>query len=321
KEIDDLLGRKAGEEFCRHFDITERGNFEGKNIPNLLKSDYQNKFSDEVLNRLLQYRRERNFLHLDDKILTAWNGLMIAAICRLYQNSKNQLYLNAAKRADRFIQANLCDESRLYVSYRNGKRGVKGFLDDYAAYLFALLALYGATLEKSYLIRARQLCKEVYDKFHDNKNGGFYLYGAENESLILRPKEDYDGAIPSGNSLMAWNLVRLSQLTDDEAYLLQAEKQLNYLGRKAKQYPIGHGMFLLALLEHEQPAAKVTIVLGEQQNVHALLTNIPADTIVTLLTEPTKQFPLKDGKTTFYICKHHSCLPPTNDLNSLIKPN
>jgi len=319
EEIKNLLGQQEGEMFCRHFDITEGGNFEGKNIPNLLKSDYREKYSDEVLERVLQYRRERNFLHLDDKILTTWNALMIAAMCRLYQNSGKQMYLDAAVKADGFIQTNLCDKAELYVSYRDGKRGVKGFLDDYAAYLFAQLALYGATLEENYLARAEQLCREVQDKFRDEKNGGFYLYGTENEPLILRPKEDYDGAIPSGNSLMAWNLVRLSQLTDDEAYRRQAEEQLNFLGAKATQYPIGHGMFLLALLDHEMPAAKVTVVLGEQENIDTLPVKLPPDAAVMFLRKSTAEHPLKEGKTTFYVCKDHSCLPPVNDLSEIIK--
>ena len=319
EEIKTLLGPQEGEAFCRHFDITGGGNFEGKNIPNLLKSGYQKTYSDEVLKRVLQYRRERNFLHLDDKILTAWNGLMIAAMCRLYQNSGKQIYLDAAKRADRFIQTNLCDENGLYVSCRGGKRGVKGFLDDYAAYLFAQLALYGATLEAEYLKRAEQLCREVQDQFRDGENSGFYLYGRENESLILRPKEDYDGAIPSGNSLMAWNLVRLSHLTGHEQYRRQAEEQLNFLGTKARQYPIGHGMFLLALLDHEMPAPKVTVVLGEQENTDTLPVKLPPDTAVTLLRRPTAEYPLKEGKTTFYVCRDHSCLPPVNDLSEIMK--
>ena len=319
KEIKNLMGSQEGEAFCRHFDITESGNFEGKNIPNLLKSNYEEPYNDEVLERVLQYRKERNFLHLDDKILTAWNGLMIAAMCRLYQNSGKQMYLDAAVKADGFIQTNLCDKTGLYVSYRDGKRGVKGFLDDYAAYLFAQLALYGATLEENYLTRAEQLCQEVQDKFSDPKNGGFYLYGTENESLILRPKEDYDGAIPSGNSLMAWNLVRLSQLTGDEAYRRQAEEQLNFLGVKAAQYPIGHGMFLLALLDQETPAPKVTVVLGEQEKIDTLPVKLPPDAAVTLLCKPTQEYPLKDGKTTFYVCKDHSCLPPVNDLSEIMK--
>ena len=159
----------------------------------------------------------------------------------------------------------------------------------------------------------------MQDKFRDPKNGGFYLYGTENESLILRPKEDYDGAIPSGNSLMAWNLVRLAQLTGDEAYRCQAEDQLNFLGAKAKQYPIGHGMFLLALLDHEMPEPKVTVVLGQQENIDALPVKIPPDTVVTLLRKPTEGYPLKDGKTTFYVCRDHSCLPPVNDLSEIMK--
>ena len=319
EELKKLLGQQEGKAFCRHFDITEGGNFEGKNIPNLLKSDYREKYSDKVLERILQYRRERNFLHLDDKILTAWNALMIAAMCRLYQNSGKQTYLDAAKKADDFIQTNLCDESGLYVSYRDGKRGVKGFLDDYAAYLFAKLALYGATLEESYLTRAEQLCREVQDKFRDAENGGFYLYGTENESLILRPKEDYDGAIPSGNSLMAWNLVCLSHLIGDDAYRRQAEEQLNFLRATATQYPIGHGMFLLALLEHEMPAAKVTVVLGEQENIDTLPVKLPPDAAVTLLRKATEEYPLKNGNTTFYVCRDHSCLPPVNDLSEIMK--
>ncbi|MBR2894698.1 MAG: thioredoxin domain-containing protein [Oscillospiraceae bacterium] len=319
EELKKLLGQQEGEAFCRHFDITEGGNFEGKNIPNLLNSDHENSCSDKVLEHIRQYRREREFLHLDDKVLTAWNGLMIAAMCRLYQNNGKQMYRNAAKLAERFIQTNLRDETGLHVSFRDGKRGVKGFLDDYAAYIFAQLALYGATLEEDYLKRAEQLCREVRDKFWDQENGGFYLYGAENESLILRPKEDYDGAIPSGNSLMAWNLVRLSQLTGDESYRCQAEEQLSFLGTKASRYPVGHAMFLLALLDYEMPAAKVTAVLGEQENDDMLPVELPPDAVVTLLHKPTGEYPLKDGKTTFYVCKDHSCLPPENDLSELVR--
>lgn len=319
EELKKLLGEQEGEAFCRHFDITDGGNFEGKNIPNLLKNDYEESYDNKVLERILQYRREREFLHLDDKILTAWNGMMIAAMCRLYQNSGKQVYRDAAERADEFIQKNLRNETGLYVSYRDGKQGVKGFLDDYAAYVFAQLALYGATLERDYLKRAEELCGEVRDKFWDQENGGFYFYGAENESLILRPKEDYDGAIPSGNSMMAWNLVRLAQLTGEESYRHQSEEQLRFLGAKASRYPVGHGMFLLALLDYEMPAVKVTVVLGEHEKADTLPVKLPPDAIVNLLHEPTDEYPLKDGKTTFYVCKEHTCRPPANDLNELMR--
>ena len=119
--------------------------------------------------------------------------------------------------------------------------------------------------------------------------------------------------------MMAWNLVRLSQLTGDEAYRRQAEEQLNFLGAKARQYPIGHGMFLLALLDHEMPAAKVTVVLGEQETIDTLPLKLPPDTAVTLLRKSRSEYPLKDGKTTFYVCKDHSCLPPVNDLSEIME--
>ena len=96
-------------------------------------------------------------------------------------------------------------------------------------------------------------------------------------------------------------------------------RQLRFLGGKAAQYPIGHGMFLLALLEHEEPTANVTVVLGEQEDAASLPVKIPSDAAVTLLRKPTAEYPLKDGKTTFYVCREHSCLPPTNDLSEIMK--
>ena len=317
EEITALLGPEDGEAFCRHFDITKEGNFEGKSIPNLLHRDPAGKRFDADSERVRQYRKARYALHLDDKILTSWNGLMIAAMCLLYRLSGNGAYLTAAKRADNFIQEHLAENGTLFVSFRDGRRGVRGFLDDYAACIFAQLALYEATLERDYLDRAKRLCETVLSSFQDRENGGFYLYGADSEPLILRPKETYDGAIPSGNSLMAWNLVRLSQLTSDSGYEAAAERQLAFLAPEAERYPTGYAMFLLALLEHEAPPPKVTAVPAEQADAARLPLAVPADAVV-LLREPSAEFPLKDGKTTFYVCRGHSCLPPVNDLREVL---
>ncbi len=319
KELLQLLGKQDGERFCRHFDITESGNFEGKSIPNLLGSNPADRSFDMFLEAICQYRKERCALHLDDKILTSWNALMIAALCRLYQISGNVTYLNAAKQADRFIQTHLCDKDTLYVSARNEKRGVKGFLDDYAAYLFAQLFLYGATLEQAYLDGAERLYHEVRSRFWDSANNGFYLYGSENESLILRPKESYDGAVPSGNSLMAWNLVRLSQLTSKEMYRREAAVQLQFLAARAERYPIGQAMFLLALLDEETPPPKVVIVSDNPSDAASLPLSLSPDTILRLQT-PTEEYPLKNGETTYYVCRGHACLPPTNDWQKVLPP-
>lgn len=255
-------------------------------------------------------------LRLDDKIPTAWNGLMIAALCRLYQAGGEGKYLEAAKRADQFLRENLWEGGVLHVSFRDGRWGVKGFLDDYAACLFAQLALYGATLEKMYLDRAKQLCWDVYATFYDEKNGGFYLYRDKHEALIFRSKETYDGAMPSGNSLMVWNLVRLSQLVSEERYGPLAERQLNFLAAAANRYTVGHAMFLLALLDRQDPPPKVTAVLSDKSEVARLLLDIPPEAAV-ILREPGADYTLKNGKSTFYICQGHSCLPPVNEISGL----
>ncbi len=316
-EVIRTLGKEDGKRFMRHFDITDAGNFEGRSIPNLLKSDPQRKEFEPFLPALNSYRKKRYSLHRDEKILTAWNGLMIAAMCCVYIVSKNEIYLSAAKAADSFIRKQLYDGDTLYVSYHLGKRGVRGFLDDYAAYIFALLSLHRATLESSYLELAKNLCDKVISDFSDS-GGGFYLYGIGHEELILRPKETYDGAIPSGNSLMAYNLVRLSQLTDEDGYKAEAERQLDFLAKAASRSPANHAMLLEALLEHAKPPMRVTVAPDKNIDKRSLSLALPPDAVVILLPEPTREYPLKNGKTTYYVCRSHSCLPPTNNLNELI---
>ena len=188
-------------------------------------------------------------------------------------------------------------------------------MDDYAAYIFAMLSLYKATLHREYLKLAGRFCGKAISDFGDN-TGGFYLYGNNSEELILRPKETYDGAIPSGNSLMAYNLVRLSLITSDEKYKITAEQQLNFLASKAQYLP-GYAMFLTALLEYDEPPMKVTVVLDEQADSNNIPLAVPLDAAVSLLPQPTEEYPLKNGKTTYYVCKGHSCMPATNDLNEI----
>ncbi len=306
-EITDVLGQAAGERFTRYFDITKTGNFEGKNIPNLLKSDPNDPFFEPFLSKIYDYRKKRYTLHRDEKILTSWNSLMIAAMCNLYLVSHKEKYLSAAEQADRFIQKHLCDGDTLYVHFHLGKRGVTGFLDDYSAYAFAQLWLYRATGDGQYIDRAKRLCDKVMADFTD-RTGGFYLYGNRHEELILRPKETYDGAIPSGNSLMAYNLVRLSLLTDEEPYTRAAENQIDFLS-STTQSPMNHAMFLLALLDHTNPPMKITVVLDKP----TARLDLPLDAIVTVLQTPTTEYPLKDGKTTYYVCHGQRCLPPTNN--------
>ncbi len=316
-EIIKVLGDTDGEKFNLHFDITDKGNFEGKNIPNLLKSNPDDKTFEAFLPELQRFRKNRYSLHLDDKILTSWNSLMIGAMCELYLVSKKEIYLNAAQKADEYIKTHLCEDNTLFVSYRDEKRGVNGFLDDYASYIFAQLCLYRVTFDEDCLNCAKQMCDKVVSDFSDN-NGGFYLYGNLSEELILRPKETYDGAIPSGNSLMAYNFVKLYLLTSDDKYKHLAEQQLDFISYEADAYPTNHAMYLLSLLDKKEPPMKITVVADDKTDIKRLPLDLPINAVVNFLCKPTKEYPLKNTKTTYYVCKGHSCMPPVNDLNEII---
>lgn len=308
-EILSVLGKEAGEQFSKDFGITKQGNFEGKNIPNRLHADDARA---EVPAALYEYRRKREKLHLDDKILTAWNALMISALAYLYRVTGKESYLLAAKQAQGFIEAHLRDGDTLFVSYRNGVRSQSGFLDDYAFYAAALLTLYEATLEEKYLLDAERLCCAA-SAFIDTENGGYYLSGKQNERLILSTKEVYDGAMPSGNAVMAYNLVRLSQLLQDPKWEEAAKAQLGYLSGVSKDYPAGHGMFMLALLMHLNPPPIINVVLASLEDKDMVKQRVPLYASVRI--QPISQaYQLLNDKTTFYVCQNNTCFPPTNTI-------
>ena len=312
EEITRLLGEADGTAFCDHFGITKAGNFEGKSIPNLLQAqDPAETRFDRFLPTVREYRRQRTRLHTDDKVLTSWNALMIAALCRLYRCSRNRQYLRAAEKAQQFLESRLCSRDTLYVSWRDGKRGECGFLDEYASYIFALLSLYDATLDIRFLDRADRLTQKAVSQFCDPEHGGFYLCGEENETLIFRPKECYDGAIPSGNSLMAYVLVRLEALVPSEKTAEILERQLAYLSGEAKNYPAGFAMFLMALSDFLEPPVSITAVRNGE-DLSDLPIFVPSNGIVKISEALAENDKLINGETTFYVCQNHSCLPPMN---------
>ncbi len=315
-ELTGLLGKQDGSSFCHLYDITPEGNFEGLSIPNLLGSSLSVKNFDCFLPKIREYRRERYSLHRDDKILTSWNSLMIIAMCELYRISKDDIYLMAAKNGNSFIWNNLQTNNTLYVSFRREKKGVEGFLDDYAAYIWAQLSLYDVTLNNKYLQRAQQLCDKVMQGF-SSEEGGFYLYSNNSEELILRPKETYDGAMPSGNSLMAYVLLRLSLITDNNRYSLAAKQQICFISAEASNYPIGHSMALLAILQQQNPPAKITIVWDGKTDMSCLPFMVPTDSVLILIDHPTEEYALINGRTTFYVCKDNRCMAPVNDLTEI----
>ncbi len=310
-EIQNVLG-EHGKRFAEVFDITANGNFEGVNIPNLLKSnDIDTDFSEEF-QKLYEYRKNRTNLHLDDKILLSWNSMMITAMAMLYRISHKEQYLQAAQKAQAFLEQNLCEGLQLYTSFRDGKRSDKAFLDDDAYYVSALLELYNSTLDSNYLDKAKAFCHEAVKRFVDDANGGFFLCETGNSELFMNPKETYDGAIPSGNSVMAYNFVRLYQLTEDDKYREFAEKQLAFLSAQAAEYPAGHSLFLLAKLMYENPPEHVTIVQDGKTDLSEIRMKLPLFANISVVNESEK-YSLLNNKTTYYVCRGHMCLPPANE--------
>ncbi len=314
KEIINILGENKGREFAKVFDITEDGNFEGMNIPNLLKSnDLAAPFQDEI-KKLYSYRKSRFKLHLDDKILLSWNSMMIAAIAILYRVTKDVKHLYAAQKSQEFIEENLSCGERLYTSFRNKKRSNQAFLDDYAFYVAALIELYNSTLNKDYIEKAEWFCKETVRLFMNNNSGGFYLSNQNSAELFINPRETYDGAIPSGNSVMTYNLVRLYQITEKEEYKELLEKQITFMSARTSQYPSGNSMFLIAMLLYEDYIPHITIALKEPSDLEQIKGKLPFLSNISVVTEDAK-YPLLNNQTTFYVCKNHNCLPPTNSIN------
>lgn len=322
-EIFNLLGEEKGEQFSLRFDITDKGNFEGKNIPNLLKIDIkeiENNLFDKLLPQIFYYRKSRTKLHLDDKILTSWNSLMICAFASMYKAFGNEKYLDVAKKACSFIDENLTNKNyALLVSYRNGNRSGKGFLDDYAFYIFALINMYECTLEKSYIDKAFKLTQKAIENFYDEENGGFYLYGNENEQLIVKPKETYDGAIPSGNSVMSYNLLKLSSLSLQEKYTKIAEQQLKFMAGHAKQYLGGSSFCLLSVLLYIHPPKKVVCVLSKSSDKEQIKVKIRENVSLIIIENQTEEYKIQNAKTTFYVCNNFTCYPPTNDIEEAFK--
>lgn len=310
-EIIDILGRERGGQFSETFDITTEGNFEGVNIPNLLKSNALDADFGAEIPKLYDYRKNRSRLHLDDKILISWNSMMIAALSLLYRASRDGKYLQSAVSAQTFLEENLSQGLRLSTSWRDGKASDKGFLDDYGFYVAALMELYHSTLDSAYLEKAERLCGEAVRRFADEKNGGFYLADSADTELFMNPKESYDGAIPSGNSVMAYNFVRLYQLTGKEEYGELAEKQLRYMSAQARDYPAGHSMFLLAKLIYDNPLEHIVIALKNRADLEKIKERLPLLANVIVVSQ-CREYPLINDSTTFYICKNHTCLAPTN---------
>ncbi|NUK30411.1 thioredoxin domain-containing protein [Parageobacillus sp. VR-IP] len=345
-EVINVLGTELGELYCRVYDITEEGNFEGKNVPNLIHTRIdrvarQYRMAEEELYEKLEEARKRLFAerslrvypHVDDKILTAWNALMIAALAKAAKVYKRRDYLQMAERALSFVETNLFQNGRLMVRYRDGEAKHKGIIDDYAFLVWAYIEMYEATLGLSYLQKAKACTEQMISLFWDEEHGAFFMTGSDAEELIVQEKEIYDGALPSGNSVAAVQLIRLARLTGDLTVLEKAETMYKVFQRQVEAYESGHTFFLQGLLLLEAPTVEV-VLFGKQgdekreqliqkwqdafvPSVFLLAAELPDD-FAKIAPFAAEYEPLGE-ETTVYVCENFSCQQPTTDVESVAK--
>ena len=339
EEVKEVLGRKLGTEFCEYYDITAGGNFEGQNIPNLIgeeekKTEIDAKFT-AAKEQLFEAREERIHPGKDDKILTSWNGLMIAAFAMAARILDQDKYQRQAEKAVDFIQNNLIrEDGRLLARYRDGEAAYLGYVDDYAYLIWGLIELYQTSFKVEYLNLAIDLNQDLLDYFWDTEEGGLYLYGSDGEKLITRPKKIHDGALPSGNAIAAFNFWRLAQLTADEELFAKLEKQLSAFYQNFKTAPTAHTASLFSLFYFRDVGKEIVVSGRDEARVNEfikLINNkyLPFSTVL-LNTQGTAEslaqlnpnFNGQDFKSRgqgVQICKNYTCQTPIDSLQDLDK--
>ncbi|NLW02707.1 MAG: thioredoxin domain-containing protein [Clostridiaceae bacterium] len=337
-EVIKVLGDKDGERFAGLFDITERGNFEGKNIPNRINiqaSESDMEFIERCRERLFRYREQRTRPFRDDKVMTSWNGLMIAAMAMGGRILDDARYTEAAEKACRFIMERLVrEDGRLMTSWRDGSASIPAYADDYTFLIWGLVELYETTYKPEYLIEALELNDDLLKLFWDGQDGGLFLYGDDAEKLIMRPKEVYDGAMPSANSAAALNFLRLSQLTGSTDLSDLAQRLFDAFNREVSLSPHSHAFFLSALLFFKSKPREVIIAADtETEDVPRMLRiiNKSPDPFVSSILYTDKHRELAgvipsideyraiDGRPTAYICRDFACQQPITDIQEFEK--
>ncbi|RKD76005.1 hypothetical protein ATL39_0217 [Sinobaca qinghaiensis] len=337
EEVKQVLGEETGEQYCAVYDITGQGNFEGKSIPNTIDSSISEaalsfRMEDEAFRekledarkKLFEARKKRTAPFKDDKILTSWNGLVIAALAKAGRVFKEAGGLIAAKQAYSFIEKELYAGERLMVRWREGEVKHKGFLEDYANMLWASIEMYESTFELHYLEQAKALGHEMIRLFWDEAEGGFFFYGSDAESLLVRPKETSDGAMPSGNSVAAYQLLRLGRLTGDPVFENTAKACVQAFSGNLARHPQSH-MYFLQVLGALVVSSKEVVVLSsmEDEETKYIVDALQEDfhpNVTFLVAEEAEQFKPAvrfvkgykklENSTTIYVCENYSCHTP-----------
>jgi uncharacterized protein YyaL (SSP411 family) len=288
----------------------------------------------QATRKLLEARGQRIRPHLDDKILTSWNGLMISALAKASQALEEPAYAAAAERAAQFILSRMYDSTSglLLRRYRDREAAIPGFLDDYAFLTASFLDLYETGFDPRYLELALALTAKMRELFEDPVDGAFFTSGAGDQSLVMRMKDDYDGAEPSGNSIAALNLARLAHITGRADLRDAADGTLRALWPKMLAQPAGVPQMLVAA-DYIQAAGREVVIAGDPANesTRAFLRELhtrflPYTAILVVHSADSRArmeqiFPAIgemreiDGKPTAYVCQDYVCKLPTTDLS------
>ncbi|MBW2466637.1 MAG: thioredoxin domain-containing protein [Deltaproteobacteria bacterium] len=344
--VDELKKILSPEEFdfvLKTYNVLQDGNFRdeaggektGANILHLSKqvSDKKHK---EILKKLFTERTKKIHPHKDDKILTDWNGLMIAALAMGARILGISEYQEAASKSAGFILSVMWDNEHLLHRYRDGESAIKGFLTDYAFLVWGLLELYEASFDPQILKEAVRINDLMLDLFWDGTHGGFFLTPDDGETLLIRPIEIYDGALPSGNSIGLANLLRLELLTGRPELGKQANKMIETFAGQLREVPGGYTQFLSGLYSVLSPSSEIVIVGSPQKNDTQKLLSIINRTFLpntaVHLKDPagnnkklaelapfTENHTAIDNMATVYVCRNHTCKSPTCNPEQFMK--
>jgi uncharacterized protein YyaL (SSP411 family) len=339
-----LLGDQDGALVCRYWDVSQPGNFEGHNILHVTLSVEQlaalhggevadTQFRLEAARATLFAAREQRVKPgLDSKVLTAWNGLMISAFARAAELFDEPRYRQAALAGVAFVDRELRRGDRLLSTWKDGVAKLNGYLDDYAFYAAALVDVFEAVQDRRHLEQAARLMDSALTHFWDDAAGGFFFTSDDHEALIVRSKPAFDGSIPSGNSVAAMTLLRLSHYLERHDYRERAEAVLRLFAEPMRAQPFGFAQMLAAVDFHTDGPREIAVV-GDPADPRtaALLARlralyVPNRTLLLLdPTDPTPRPPLLEGKTaiggapTVYVCQRMTCSPPATEWDDVAR--
>lgn len=351
EEIIEALGKKDGDLFSGYYSIRKQNASTSHEILNIDQNILHKKtdqlpaeYNPDLINKiqtlrdsLYNIRNKRHKLNKDGKIITAWNALMISSFANAFQAFGDSRYLSAAEKAARFILSEMYDNGNLLRIYRKGIAKQPAFLNDYAFFISSLITLYETTFDINWLIEAEKLTERMIEKFWDTSSGGFFFTSASHKNLITRTKPIYDGSIPSGNSIAAYALLRLSKLRDNKGYYAKAEKTLNTFSEEIAGIPRGY-MAMLNAADFYFNRPKEIAFIGERNSnglnslLNALHSEFVPNKVVSFnqntngenLTIENKIPLLRnkksiDGKATVYVCRNFTCREPVTDTESFMK--